>query len=125
MLPCRLPNCSSPIACGRSCHSGRPSHLVSASPHRHCLQIDFVRCDVRQLAGQARLKADTVVMNPPFGTRRKGAVPVEAGLGGVRRDTSTSRQLQLRGSVMALLTAAAAPMGHPHVVRLLNAAAWL
>lgn len=37
------------------------------------LPIDFVRCDVRQLAGQARLKADTVVMNPPFGTRRKGA----------------------------------------------------
>ena len=42
-------------------------------------QIDFVRCDVRQLAGQARLKADTVVMNPPFGTRRKGAA-ARAGL---------------------------------------------
>ncbi|KAL4420403.1 hypothetical protein ABPG75_010059 [Micractinium tetrahymenae] len=37
------------------------------------LPVDFIRCDVRQVAAQARLQADTVVMNPPFGTRRKGA----------------------------------------------------
>ncbi|PSC71671.1 methyltransferase 5 [Micractinium conductrix] len=37
------------------------------------LPIDFVKCDVRQVGLQARLKADTVVTNPPFGTRRKGA----------------------------------------------------
>jgi len=42
----------------------------------HVQNLTIVRCDVRQLAGQARLKADTVVMNPPFGTRRKGACAV-------------------------------------------------
>jgi predicted RNA methylase len=36
------------------------------------LPIDFLLCDVRQVASQPLLKADTVVMNPPFGTRRKG-----------------------------------------------------
>lgn len=38
-----------------------------------CSQIDFVRCDVGALGQQSRLLADTVIMNPPFGTRRKGA----------------------------------------------------
>ncbi|GAB4819806.1 hypothetical protein N2152v2_006852 [Parachlorella kessleri] len=37
------------------------------------LPIDLVQCDVRQLAPQTRLHADTVITNPPFGTRRKGA----------------------------------------------------
>uniref|UniRef100_A0A7S1SMY4 Methyltransferase small domain-containing protein n=1 Tax=Tetraselmis chuii TaxID=63592 RepID=A0A7S1SMY4_9CHLO len=37
------------------------------------MPIDFVRSDVRQVAGQGRLRAETVLMNPPFGTRRKGA----------------------------------------------------
>ncbi|KAI3430752.1 hypothetical protein D9Q98_009164 [Chlorella vulgaris] len=41
--------------------------------YEEALPIDFLRCDVRQVALQGRLKADTVVMNPPFGTRRKGA----------------------------------------------------
>ncbi|KAJ4839889.1 hypothetical protein Tsubulata_003197 [Turnera subulata] len=36
------------------------------------LEIDFVQCDVRNLAWRGRT-VDTVVMNPPFGTRRKGA----------------------------------------------------
>ncbi|KAL4855508.1 Methyltransferase-like protein 5 [Chlorella vulgaris] len=40
--------------------------------YEEALPIDFLRCDVRQVALQGRLKADTVVMNPPFGTRRKG-----------------------------------------------------
>ncbi|CAL5228516.1 g11668 [Coccomyxa viridis] len=37
------------------------------------LPVDFVRCDVGALGMQSRLRADTVIMNPPFGTRRKGA----------------------------------------------------
>ena len=38
------------------------------------LQIDFVQADLSQLERQATsLWADVVVMNPPFGTRRKGA----------------------------------------------------
>lgn len=37
------------------------------------MQVDFVRCDVGALGMQSRLRADTVIMNPPFGTRRKGA----------------------------------------------------
>lgn len=41
--------------------------------YEEALPIDFLRCDVRQVALQGRLKADTVVMNPPFGTRRQGA----------------------------------------------------
>lgn len=50
-----------------------PAH--SAAPRAPCPapQIDFVRCDVRSVGAQQRLKADTVIMNPPFGTRRKGA----------------------------------------------------
>mmetsp|Transcript_9510 Transcript_9510/g.24178 ORF Transcript_9510/g.24178 Transcript_9510/m.24178 type:complete len:211 (-) Transcript_9510:267-899(-) len=37
------------------------------------LPIDFVRSDVRHIGAQGRLRAETVLMNPPFGTRRKGA----------------------------------------------------
>lgn len=38
------------------------------------LPIDFIQCDVSDLKiRQPLLKADTVIMNPPFGTRRKGA----------------------------------------------------
>ena len=37
-------------------------------------QIDFLQANVSQLESQAiSLWADVVVMNPPFGTRRKGA----------------------------------------------------
>ncbi|GLC36322.1 hypothetical protein PLESTM_000431200 [Pleodorina starrii] len=37
------------------------------------LPIDFVLADVRQLPAQLRrLRADTVIMNPPFGTKQKG-----------------------------------------------------
>ena len=37
-------------------------------------QVDLVQASISQLASQARfLWADVVVMNPPFGTRRKGA----------------------------------------------------
>lgn len=37
-------------------------------------QIDLLQCDITQLQQPSRaLKADVVVMNPPFGTRRKGA----------------------------------------------------
>ena len=38
------------------------------------MQIDFLQANVSQLESQAvSLWADVVVMNPPFGTRRKGA----------------------------------------------------
>jgi hypothetical protein len=36
-------------------------------------QVDLVLCDVASLGGQRRLAADTVIMNPPFGTKRRGA----------------------------------------------------
>ena len=35
--------------------------------------MDLLRCDVVALAAHTRLRADTVVMNPPFGTRQSGA----------------------------------------------------
>ncbi|KAL6772218.1 DMA3 [Auxenochlorella protothecoides x Auxenochlorella symbiontica] len=46
-------------------------------------QIEFVRSDVRLLAEQQpRLHVDTVIMNPPFGTRQKGpALPRREGPG--------------------------------------------
>jgi predicted RNA methylase len=53
---------------------GLPTVCTPAAP-----QVDFVRADVASIAagdGSAawrRLRCDTVVMNPPFGTRRKGA----------------------------------------------------
>ena len=37
------------------------------------LPIDLVRCSVAALGRLPRLSADTVIMNPPFGTRKKGA----------------------------------------------------
>ncbi|GIL76698.1 hypothetical protein Vretifemale_6291 [Volvox reticuliferus] len=37
-------------------------------------QIDFILADVRHLSHQLpRLRADVVIMNPPFGTKLKGA----------------------------------------------------
>ncbi|XP_025197385.1 methyltransferase-like protein 5 [Melanaphis sacchari] len=37
-------------------------------------QCDFVLCDVKKIDENIQLKAfDTVIMNPPFGTREKGA----------------------------------------------------
>ncbi|KAK9807715.1 hypothetical protein WJX72_007040 [[Myrmecia] bisecta] len=38
------------------------------------LPVDLVQCDVNTVGeAQPGLQADTVIMNPPFGTRRKGA----------------------------------------------------
>ena len=40
----------------------------------NCMQIDLVQCNISQLQSQSiSLWADVVIMNPPFGTRRKGA----------------------------------------------------
>lgn len=39
----------------------------------HGGQVDLLRCEVADLGRQPRLRADTVVMNPPFGTRQRGA----------------------------------------------------
>ncbi|KAK9269624.1 hypothetical protein L1049_001401 [Liquidambar formosana] len=36
------------------------------------LDINFVQCDIRNLGWRGQV-VDTVVMNPPFGTRKKGA----------------------------------------------------
>ena len=36
-------------------------------------QVDLVQGDVAALSSWAHLRADTVIMNPPFGTRSKGA----------------------------------------------------
>ncbi|XP_048227510.1 rRNA N6-adenosine-methyltransferase METTL5 isoform X1 [Ricinus communis] len=36
------------------------------------LDINFIQCDVRNLGWRGHI-VDTVVMNPPFGTRKKGA----------------------------------------------------
>lgn len=51
----------------------QPSASGRTNQKRLARQIDLILCDVRQIAAQSRLMADTVVMNPPFGTRRKGA----------------------------------------------------
>lgn len=38
------------------------------------MQIDLVQCNISQLlSGSVSMWADVVIMNPPFGTRRKGA----------------------------------------------------
>eukprot|EP00775_Hariotina_reticulata_P004995 gene4993-5237_t len=37
------------------------------------LPVDFVLCNVLQLQQQQYLRPDTVIMNPPFGTKIKGA----------------------------------------------------
>ncbi|GAB2219739.1 hypothetical protein Droror1_Dr00007376 [Drosera rotundifolia] len=48
--------------------------LVIASSNADDLEVDmnFVQCDVRSI-GLKDKAIDTIVMNPPFGTRRKGA----------------------------------------------------
>lgn len=48
--------------------------LEIASQNAEELEVDinFVQCDLRKLAWRGQT-VDTVVMNPPFGTRRKGA----------------------------------------------------
>lgn len=41
---------------------------------RFFTQVDLLQCDVSTLEQMGdRLCADTVIMNPPFGTRRRGA----------------------------------------------------
>ena len=46
---------------------------TTGSEYSLWVQIDFLRCSVSDLQALQRLAADTVIMNPPFGTRRKGA----------------------------------------------------
>uniref|UniRef100_A0A162AMK9 Methyltransferase-like protein 5 n=1 Tax=Daucus carota subsp. sativus TaxID=79200 RepID=A0A162AMK9_DAUCS len=48
--------------------------LAVASANAEDLEVDmeFVQCDVRNFGWRGQI-IDTVVMNPPFGTRRKGA----------------------------------------------------
>ncbi|KAA8523138.1 hypothetical protein F0562_009561 [Nyssa sinensis] len=51
-----------------------PQSLDIASVNAEDLELDmnFVQCDIRNL-GWRGYTVDTVVMNPPFGTRKKGA----------------------------------------------------
>ncbi|EFJ44537.1 hypothetical protein VOLCADRAFT_106378 [Volvox carteri f. nagariensis] len=45
----------------------------NAAQYEEPLPIDFLLADVRQLPRQLpRLRADVVIMNPPFGTKQKG-----------------------------------------------------
>ncbi|KAA0061544.1 methyltransferase-like protein 5 [Cucumis melo var. makuwa] len=51
-----------------------PDSLEIASSNAEYLEfeMDLVQCDVKNLGWRGRV-VDTIVMNPPFGTRRKGA----------------------------------------------------
>ena len=50
------------------------SELLQVCTACAILQIDFLQANISQLESRAvSLWADVVVMNPPFGTRRKGA----------------------------------------------------
>lgn len=62
--------CCVALARGHICmHVLLCGHRSHASP-----QIDLVQCNISQLqSGSVPLWADVVIMNPPFGTRRKGA----------------------------------------------------
>ncbi|KAK4364407.1 hypothetical protein RND71_015765 [Anisodus tanguticus] len=46
--------------------------IASANMDELELDMDFIQCDIRNLKRRGQI-VDTVVMNPPFGTRRKGA----------------------------------------------------
>lgn len=49
------------------------TNFQSSCPSPIRPQIDFIKADVRALGEQQpRIVADTVIMNPPFGTRQKG-----------------------------------------------------
>ena len=65
------------LSCGGSPMTVAQFHLTCTGAMADCLvwmprQVDLLQCDVAAVAG-AGLRADTVVMNPPFGTRRRGA----------------------------------------------------
>lgn len=43
-------------------------------PRQACEQVDMINADIlSSTEALTRLQADTVILNPPFGTRRKGA----------------------------------------------------
>ncbi|XP_060213864.1 uncharacterized protein LOC132641029 [Lycium barbarum] len=46
--------------------------IASANMGELELDMDFIQCDMRNLKWRGQI-VETVVMNPPFGTRRKGA----------------------------------------------------
>lgn len=49
---------------------GASPHSKLETPH---VQVDLLQCDVAALPLRRGVTADTVVMNPPFGTRARGA----------------------------------------------------
>ncbi|XP_019245971.1 PREDICTED: methyltransferase-like protein 5 isoform X2 [Nicotiana attenuata] len=46
--------------------------IASANADELELDMDFIQCDIRNFKWRGQV-VETVVMNPPFGTRRKGA----------------------------------------------------
>ena len=98
-----------------------PPPLLNPNPSTHppCLQIDFVLYDVCQLLHSPAhgLKADTVIMNPPFGTKRKGvdmvcAMPGHDTVVIIRNQTAVFCNPVIQSAVMfSLLDAPVAP-GH-------------
>ncbi|XP_016476300.1 uncharacterized protein LOC107797895 isoform X2 [Nicotiana tabacum] len=46
--------------------------IASANADELEIDMDFIQCDIRNLKWRCQV-VETVVMNPPFGTRRKGA----------------------------------------------------
>lgn len=46
--------------------------IASANADELEIDMDFIQCDIRNLKWRGQV-VETVVMNPPFGTRRKGA----------------------------------------------------
>lgn len=47
--------------------------VANVQEFEEALPIDLVRCNVTSVSRLDRLSADTVIMNPPFGTRTRGA----------------------------------------------------
>ena len=50
-----------------------PCAVATPQLTSRALQVDMMQVSVQSLAAMQRLRVDTVVMNPPFGTRTKGA----------------------------------------------------
>ena len=60
-------------AAGTSCTDDEEDMFAPSLEAALRAQVDLVQCAVASCSSLPRLRADTVIMNPPFGTRRKGA----------------------------------------------------
>jgi len=84
--------------------------------------VDLLRCDLAGAGGQARLRADTVVMNPPFGARRRGAdldflrAAFQArGVNQTGRGLGSGLGFQARGNLLSVLSLLCRPIAWLHV----------